>query len=149
MRRLLTVLAAVLAASAAAAQNTPAGLWKTIDDHAKKERSLVRVVDSNGVLSARIEKLLDPQAKLDRVCDQCSDDRKDKPVVGLEIVRGVKKNADSDAEPVWDGGTILDPENGKSYKVRMTPLEGGKKLQVRGYVGSPVFGRSQVWVRVE
>lgn len=149
MKRLLTTMAAVLAVSGAAAQNTPAGLWKTIDDHTKKERSLVRVVDSNGVLSARIEKLLDPQAKLDRVCDRCSDDRKDKPVVGLEIVRGVKKNADSDAEPVWDGGTILDPENGKSYRVRMTPLEGGKKLQVRGYVGSPMFGRSQVWVRVE
>ena len=83
--------------------------------------------------------------KQDAVCDKCSDDRKDKPVVGMEIIRGVKKND----ETLWDGGTILDPNDGKVYKVRLSPAEGGGKLEVRGYIGAPLLGRTQTWIRVE
>jgi len=147
MKRLLLALAATLAVAGAQAQATPAGLWKTIDDSTKKERSLVRIVDTDGVLSGKLEKLLDPDAKQDAVCDECSDDRKGQPLVGLPIIRGAKKSADTDG--LWDGGTILDPANGKTYKLRLKPVEGGRKLEVRGYVGAPLFGRSQTWIRVE
>ena len=78
------------------------------------------------------------------VCKECSDDRKDKPLLGLEIIRGAKK---AEGKDVWEGGKILDPENGRNYTLRMTPVEGGKKLEVRGSIGP--FGRTQTWVRVQ
>ncbi len=140
-----TLIAATLLslAGTAWAQATPAGLWKTIDDETKQEKSLVRIVDTAGVFSGKVEKILDP-AKQDGKCEKCTDARKDKPVLGMTIVEGVKKNAD---EAWFDGGTILDPNNGKSYKVRMTPKDGGKALEVRGFIGP--FYRNQTWQRVE
>ncbi|AKJ31230.1 DUF2147 domain-containing protein [Caldimonas brevitalea] len=146
MKKLLA-LAAALVTTAAFAQPSPVGLWKTIDDSTKKEKSLVRITESGGSLTGRVEKVLDPEAKTDAVCEKCSDDRKDKPVAGLTIIRNVKKNAD-DAQ-LWDGGDILDPNNGKVYKVRLKPTDGGQKLEVRGYIGAPMLGRTQVWQRVE
>lgn len=130
-------------AGAACAQATPAGLWKTIDDETKQEKSLVRIVDSGGTLSGRIEKLLDP-SKADARCDKCSDARKGQPVVGMTIIENVRKNAD---EAYWEDGSILDPNNGKNYRVRLTPKDGGKALEVRGYIGP--FYRNQTWIRVE
>jgi uncharacterized protein (DUF2147 family) len=143
MKKILCTLALGLAAAAAQAQATPAGLWKTIDDESKAEKSYVRLSESGGVLSGKIEKLLDP-TKQDSVCDKCSDARKDQKVLGMTIVEGVKKHTD---EPYWDGGTILDPNNGKTYKVRLTPKDGGKALEVRGFIGP--FYRNQQWIRVE
>jgi uncharacterized protein (DUF2147 family) len=141
---LVAALGLGLFASIAHAQATPAGLWKTIDDETKKERSLVRIGEAGGVYTGKIEKLLDP-TKQDAVCEKCTDDRKDKPVLGLTIVKGVKQNADD--KDRWDGGEILDPNNGKTYKVRLTPVDGGKALQVRGFIGP--FYRNQTWTRVE
>ncbi|HMM85603.1 DUF2147 domain-containing protein [Azohydromonas sp.] len=138
----LTVLLAG-AATLAAAQSTPVGLWRTIDDETKQEKSLVRIVDNAGILVGKVEKLNDP-SKQDAKCDKCSDARKDQPVLGMTIVEGVKKNPD---EAYWDGGTILDPNNGKVYRVRMTPKDGGKALEVRGFIGP--FYRNQTWLRVE
>ena len=143
MKRILGALVLAFTASAACAQASPVGLWKTIDDETKQEKSLVRITESAGVLSGRIEKIVDP-AKQDSVCDKCEDARKGQKVLGMTIVEGVKKNAD---EPYWDGGTILDPNNGKTYKVRMTPKDGGKALEVRGFIG--FFFRNQQWIRVE
>ncbi len=142
-----TAFAALLSFTAvsALAQMSPVGLWKTIDDDTKKEKSLVRITDSNGVFSGRIEKLLDPATKPDEVCEKCTDDRKDKPVLGMTIMRGVKQNADDPA--VYDAGHILDPNNGKTYRVRIKPVDGGQKLEMRGYIGP--FYRTQVWWRVE
>lgn len=131
------------AASLAAAQSTPVGLWRTVDDETKQEKSLVRIVDNGGVLAGKVEKLNDP-SKQDAKCDKCTDARKDQPVLGMTIVEGVKKNPD---EAYWDGGTILDPNNGKVYRVRMTPKDGGKTLEVRGFIGP--FYRNQTWLRVE
>ena len=145
MKKTLTLIALMLAGSAWA-QATPVGLWKTIDDKTKTERALVRITESGGVFVGHIEKLLAADAKPDATCDKCEDDRKDKPMVGLQIVRGVKK---SDSEGLFDGGTILDANEGKIYKVRMQPADGGKKLEVRGYVGMPMLGRTQTWMRVE
>ncbi|MGA0609395.1 DUF2147 domain-containing protein [Caldimonas sp. KR1-144] len=147
MKHFATTLLLATAAFAAQAQTTPAGLWKTIDDETKQEKSLVRIAESGGALNGRIEKLLDPKALPDAKCDKCSDERKDQPVAGLLIIRNVKKNADDAA--LWDGGDILDPNNGKVYKVRLKPIDGGKKLEVRGYIGAPLLGRTQTWVRVE
>ena len=91
-----------------------------------------------------LEKRLSKDAKPDDVCKECTDDRKDKPLLGLEIIRGAKK---ADGKDVWEGGKILDPENGRNYTLRMTPVEGGKKLEVRGSIGP--FGRTQTWIRVQ
>ncbi|MCU0775417.1 MAG: DUF2147 domain-containing protein [Ideonella sp.] len=139
-------VAALLAHGAAFAQASPAGLWKTIDDKTKKERSLVRITESGGVFVGRIERRLDPAAKPDATCDKCTDDRKDKPIDGLEIIRAVKK---SDGDNLWDSGTILDPEEGKTYRVRLQLADEGKRLEVRGYIGAPLLGRTQNWMRVE
>ena len=136
----------IAAAGAVSAQSTPVGVWKTIDDKTKTERAQIRIAESGGVYSGKIEKLLAADAQQDGVCDKCSDDRKDKPMIGLEVIRGVKRG---EAENTWDGGTILDAAEGKIYKVRMQPTEGGKKLEVRGYVGMPMLGRTQTWIRVE
>ena len=146
MAHLAKPLAALLAAAACAlahAQPTPVGLWKTIDDETGKEKSYVRVVEANGVLSGKVEKLLDP-AKQEAKCDKCSDARKDQPILGMAILEGVRRH---EGEGYWDGGTILDPNNGKTYRVRLTPKDGGKTLEVRGYLGP--FWRNQTWLRVE
>ena len=140
-------IACLLAAASlpAWAQSTPAGVWKTIDDTTRKEKSLVRIVETNGVYSGKVEKVLDPDAPKDATCKDCSDDRKDKPVVGMTIIRNVKANGDD--KTVFDGGDILDPNNGKVYRVRLRPFDDGRKLEVRGYLGP--FYRNQTWLRVE
>jgi uncharacterized protein (DUF2147 family) len=143
MRRLFTTVVLLAAAGAAWGQATPAGLWKTIDDNTGQAKSLVRIVDEGGVVTGKIEKLLDP-AKQDAKCDKCDGARKDQPVLGMTIIEGAKKEAD---DPYWAGGTILDPNNGKTYRLRLTPKDGGKALQVRGYIGP--FYRNQTWLRVE
>lgn len=140
----LLVLAAC--SQAAMAQMSPVGLWKTIDDETKKPKALVRVTETEGTISARIEKLIDPD-KPDPICDKCTDERKDKPVIGMTIMRGVKKNSDEPAQ--WDQGDILDPNNGKVYRVRLRPIEDGAKMEVRGYLGVALFGRTQHWYRAE
>ena len=126
------------------AQMTPVGVWHTINDKTKEISSEVHVMEVAGVLSGKIMKLLRKEAKQDAVCDECTDDRKGKPLLGLEIIRGAKK---ADGKEVWEDGKILDPENGKNYTLKLTPIEAGKKLEVRGSIGP--FGRTQTWVRVQ
>jgi uncharacterized protein (DUF2147 family) len=142
----LIAIALLAAVGSVCAQGTPVGVWKTIDDKTKTEKAQIRITEAGGVYSARIEKLLASDAKPDSVCDKCSDDRKDKPIVGMEIMRGVKRG---DGDNTWDGGTILDAAEGKVYKVRLQTADGGKKLEVRGYIGMPMMGRTQTWIRVE
>jgi uncharacterized protein (DUF2147 family) len=141
--------AALLLAACGAAQAqpaaTPVGLWKTIDDETKAEKSLVRIgADAAGTLSGKIEKLLDP-AKAAAVCQKCSGERHDRPIAGMTVLEGARKAEGSEA--VWEGGQILDPNNGKTYKVRLRPIDDGARLEVRGYIGP--FYRNQVWLRVE
>jgi len=146
-RSLLVASLLAGAAFSALAQATPAGLWKTIDDSTKKEKSLVRIVESSGVFSGKVEKFLDPATAADSVCKDCSDERKDKPILGMTIVRDVK--ASTDDKMVFEGGDILDPNNGKVYRVKVKLVDGGAKLEVRGYIGTPMLGRTQTWIRVE
>ncbi|WP_413891647.1 DUF2147 domain-containing protein [Candidatus Skiveiella danica] len=145
MKRSLAAILFVAFSASALAQVSPVGVWKTIDDETKKEKSLVRIKETNGVFTGTIEKFLDPATKVDEVCDKCTDDRKGKPVLGMTIIRNIKASADD--KGIWDGGDILDPNNGKVYKARLKPVDGGKKLEMRGYIGP--FYRTQVWLRVE
>jgi uncharacterized protein (DUF2147 family) len=135
---------ALMGAGAAWAQNSPVGLWKTIDDDGKTEKSLVRITDGGGTLTGKVEKIFDA-SKQDSKCDKCTDERKDQPVLGMTILRHLKQDADD--KEVWSGGEILDPNNGKTYKARLKPLDGGRQLRMRGYIGP--FYRTQVWQRVE
>ena len=123
---------------------TPVGTWRSIDDDTKQPKAQIVISDSAGVLSGRIEQLLRPGVDPKAVCDRCTDDRKDKPMVGLEIIRGAKK---VDGKDVWEGGKILDPESGRNYTLRLTPVANGSKLEVRGSVMG--IGRTQTWVRVQ
>jgi uncharacterized protein (DUF2147 family) len=126
------------------AQMTPVGLWKSVDDKTGEPKSEIRITDQGGVLSGRVEKLLRQGADPAALCTACTDERKDQPMVGLEIIRGAKK---AEGKEVWEGGKILDPESGKSYTLRLTPTDSGSKLDVRGSIGP--FGRTQTWVRVQ
>jgi len=108
--QLASALFFIAAATAAHAQNTPVGVWKTIDDDTKQEKSLVRITESGGVVSGKIDKLLNP-TEPNPVCDKCSDDRKGKPITGMSIIEGLKQSGE-----VWEGGEILDPNNGKVYR---------------------------------
>lgn len=153
-RRAVLALAAIAAASALpgprggmaglpAAYADPGnavGLWQSIDDASGKPKALIRISESGGVLSGRIEKLL--ADKPDAVCEKCEGELKDKPIAGMTIIQGLKKGEDW-----YEDGTILDPNNGKTYRCRLKAIEGGAKLEVRGFIGSPLLGRTQTWVR--
>ncbi len=146
MMKYITFFALLLGALLTAqASDSPVGLWRTIDDKTGKEKSLVRVVEVNGEFKASIEKLFrEPHEEQNPNCDKCPGDRKNKPVLGMTIMTGLKK-----AGSEYDGGEILDPANGKIYRCKMWTAEGGKKLNVRGFVGVAVLGRTQVWLREE
>ncbi|HMA08867.1 MAG TPA: DUF2147 domain-containing protein [Ramlibacter sp.] len=140
------VLAAGLLSIAAGAwaQASPTGLWRSIDDKTGEPKAEIRIAESDGALKGHIEKVLRKDAKPDAKCDECKDERKGQPMVGLEIIRGAKK---VDGKDVWEGGKILDPENGREYRLRLTPADDGRKLDVRGSFGP--FWRTQHWVRVQ
>lgn len=137
--------AALLAAGPALAQMSPVGLWRSIDDNTGQARAEISIKDNGqGGLNGKVERSLQAIPSPEPNCNLCTDDRKGQPKIGLEIIRDAKKSGN---DLVWEGGTILDPENGKTYKVRLSPQDGGKTLQVRGYIGP--FFRSQVWQRVQ
>lgn len=144
LKNLLVAAAATLTIAAAQAQMSPVGSWHSVDEKTGELKSLIVIADKGGALNGHIEKLLRKEADQKGVCKECSDDRKDKPMLGLEIIRGAKQ---VEGKEVWEGGKILDPENGKEYTLRMTPIEGGKKLEVRGSIA--FFGRTQTWIRVQ
>ncbi|BDU20826.1 DUF2147 domain-containing protein [Dyella sp. GSA-30] len=135
----------LLAAGASyAANNTPVGTWKTIDDKTHQPKSIVQISEVNGELQGKVLQVLQSDEGPHPVCKECDGDRKDKPVEGMVILWGVKQDGD-----VWDGGKILDPKNGKVYKVKLQTTDGGSKLDVHGYIGFSLIGRSQIWERQE
>ena len=145
MRQALAAIIFVAISAPAWAQMTPEGLWRNIDDKSGEAKAEIRIQgNSAGVLTGVLEKRLAKDAKPDDLCKECSDERKNQPILGLEIIRGAQK---AEGKDVWEGGKILDPENGRNYTLRLTPIEGGKKLEVRGSIGP--FGRTQTWVRVQ
>lgn len=148
MKSVLTMsiaIAALFAGSAAFAQTSPVGLWRTIDDATGKQKSLVRITETNGIFSGKVEKLF-REASEDQnpVCDKCDGELKGKPALGMTILTGIKQDGKS-----YEGGKILDPNNGKVYSSKLTLIDGGKKLEMRGYIGAPMLGRTQTWIREE
>ena len=132
-------------ASIALAESTPAGLWRTIDDHSGKEKSLVRIVEVNGEFRGTIEKLFrEPGEEPNPNCEKCPGDKKNRPVVGMMILTGLRKD-----NSLWSGGEILDPQNGKTYKCKVWLENKGRDLHVRGFIGMALLGRTQVWKREE
>jgi len=131
------------AVTAFAQTDSPVGTWQTIDDHTGQPKALVQISqDANGTLSGKVIKGLNPNDQPDKRCTACTDARKGQPILGMTIISDMKKDGDN-----WDGGQILDPENGKLYKCKMHVEDGGQKLVVRGYIGVSLLGRSQTWIR--
>lgn len=125
------------------AQASPVGLWNTISDRDGKPTAVVEILATGAELSGVVRALLVPADPEDSICGKCTDDRKGQRVVGMEILRHM--HADGDGQ--WSGGEILDPENGKTYRATLKLVDGGQKLVLRGYIGLPLFGRSQSWLR--
>lgn len=120
---------------------SPVGLWKSIDDASGKPRALIRITESKGTLQGKIEKLFSPSSENPK-CDKCEGALKNAPIVGLVILSGLKRDG---AE--YGGGQIVDPESGKVYSSKIRLSDDGKKLDVRGFMGVSLLGRSQTWER--
>jgi uncharacterized protein (DUF2147 family) len=134
-----------VAAWAQAAPATPAGLWQSVDDSTGQPRALIRITQANSVFTGVIERSLQPTpAGVVQRCELCTDDRKGQALIGMQMIRGIRQ---SGVDALWDGGEILDPDKGKSYKLQLRLKGDGKQLQVRGMVGP--FFRNQTWNRVE
>lgn len=141
----ITGAAALVCSSAFAQEMSPVGLWKNIDDETGKPKALIRITENNGELSGKIEKLYRaPEEEQNPKCDKCEGARKDQPIIGMTILWGMKQDGTE-----YNGGQILDPANGKTYKSKMSFDDSSKKLNVRGYIGMPMLGRTQTWIRSE
>lgn len=135
---------ALLAGTVARADDaTPVGTWTTIDDATGKPRSTVRIWEADGTLQGRIESVA-PEPGKDPVprCTRCEGDRKNQPIVGMVILWGLSRDGAR-----WTGGHILDPDSGTIYRCALRPVQGGERLEVRGFVGLSLLGRTQTWVR--
>jgi uncharacterized protein (DUF2147 family) len=122
---------------------SPEGVWRTIDDNTHKVRGLIRLYEQNGEVFGKVEASFDPK-EANEVCGRCSDDRKNKRVVGMVVMRNMKKRGSE-----YGGGDILDPDTGQVYRCKFTMEDGGRKLVVRGFIGLSLLGRSQIWLRQE
>lgn len=138
------VLLASLAGTAQAAPDPVLGLWLTTDEKSNKPSAVVKLEVVDEVLHGTIVKLF-PQAGVpaDPVCKLCADERRDKPVLGMTILTGLKRTAAGN----WSGGEILDPKIGKVYKVKLSATENSKTMEVLGYVGVPLMGKTRIWQR--
>lgn len=135
----------VLSAFAATSQTSPAGYWRTIDDETSRPKSIVEITETGGELEGKVVKLLDREGKdPNPICDGCPGDRKGQPVKGMTILWGLEPENGE-----WTNGTILDPSSGDTYDATLKLRKGGEKLDVRGYIGFSMLGRTQVWERVE
>ena len=144
MLRSLTALAFSVSCVSAMAQMSPLGLWQTISDTDGKATAEVRISSTPAGLVGVVEKALTTSNEPN--CDKCTDERKGQSKLGMQIIRGAKK---SEGKDVWEDGNILDPNNGTVYKLKLSPIEGGKKLEVRAFIGFALLGRTQTWVRVQ
>ena len=142
-----TLMAAMLAVPlmalslVASAADPVVGRWKTIDSETGKPKSFVEITQAaNGTISGRIVELINP-SKPNPTCDKCKDDRRNKPITGMEIIRGMKAEGGGE----YAGGTILKPDEGKVYKSKMALIEGGQKLEVSGCIA--FICKSQTWLR--
>ncbi|MEC4113992.1 DUF2147 domain-containing protein [Myroides pelagicus] len=140
MKNFLMTLAVTLTAVCTIQAQEIVGKWKTIDDNTGKEKSIVEIYEKGGKYYGKVIKLLNP-SKPNPTCDNCEGDEKGKPIEGLVIIKGLEKK-----EGEYTGGKITDPESGKQYKCA-AKLNGKDKLDVRGYVGFSLLGRTQTWIK--
>ena len=127
-----------------AKSNSPIGKWKTIDDNGKPS-GVIEIWEEKGVLYGKILETIDkPKDGKPKLCEKCEGVLKNAPIIGLRIIWDMKKDGSE-----WNGGRILDPDNGKIYRSKISLLNNGKKLEVRGYIGFSFIGRSQIWQRLE
>jgi uncharacterized protein (DUF2147 family) len=133
------------AAPKPAANLTPVGVWKTIDDLTGKPKSILQLsLTAQNTLQGKVIRIFPTEGQDQKIlCTQCKGDKHNQPVVGMIILTGLKQAKDG-----WVHGEILDPHNGKTYRCTAQLVDNGNKLTVHGYVGLPLFGRSQVWERV-
>ncbi len=147
---LLAAAGSAYATYAVPTGTTPVGTWKQIDDMTGKATSLLQITNQRGGLEAKVLKTLymtPEQIARDGVpprCTQCKGARHNQPINGMTIMWGVHKGSKNN---VWDGGHILDPDNGMVYSVRLQLKNNGSKLAVRGYIKTPLLGRTQTWLR--
>jgi uncharacterized protein (DUF2147 family) len=133
----------VLGASLIAYQPSPAGRWKTVDDRTGQVKSIVVIEEVNGELRGKVDRIFAPPAKeANPLCEKCPGELRNKPVLGMQIMWGLRRDGDE-----YTGGRVMDPEEGKTYRCKLRLVEGGKKLQLRGYIGFSLLGRTQTWVR--
>lgn len=138
----LIILFSFLSITFIANAQSVSGKWKTVDDETGDAKSIVEITERDGKIYGKVIEILNV-AKKDAKCQNCDGKDKDKPVVGLEILKGLTKSGNE-----YTNGKILDPSKGKLYKCTVT-LNGADKLSVRGYVGISAFGRTQTWTRVK
>jgi uncharacterized protein (DUF2147 family) len=144
MKLLLTILSFLTLQTFVTAQ-TAVGVWKTIDDKTNEAKSEVTITDVNGKIFGKVTKLLRKTADPNRKCVDCKGAKKGQLILGMNIVEGLWKSGDQ-----WEGGTITDPENGKEYSCKIKFKNGNPdQLEVRGFLGISLLGRSQTWYRVK
>jgi len=144
MKRWIAALTVCVIASLAHAADltSPVGLWKSFDDEGKPS-AFVQIYQDGAELKGKVTQVIPGPGKPEHpVCDKCEGDLKGKPVVGMLIMWGMKRDGSE-----WKSGELLDPKNGKVYSGKIELTDGGRKLKVRGFIGISLIGRTQIWVR--
>ena len=118
--------------------------WQTIDEKTGEKKAIVQLTESGGQVTGKIIKVLDSK-NAKATCEKCTGNLKNKPIEGLQILTGMK----ADGTNKWSNGKLVDPESGKIYSGKLTLSDNGQSLNLRGYVGTPVFGRTQTWQRIK
>lgn len=122
---------------------SPVGKWQTVDDKSGKPKSIIEISSVNNVLEGKVLELLDPDSA--PTCKKCKGEKANQPIVGMIVLWNV---TEAENKKSWGGGEILDPKKGKTYSVKLTLQKGGDELKVRGYIGAPFIGRTQVWKKL-
>ena len=139
----LGLLVLLSSALAWADEPSPVGRWRAFDPDTNELRSIIEITMVGDTLEGKIVKRFPPPGDpLHGVCGACAGERKDKPIVGMTVLWGLKRDGDG-----WGGGTIVQPRSGKEYSLQMHTEAGGSKLKVRGYIGAPLLGETQIWTR--
>ncbi len=137
------VAATILNSTSWAQSASPIGLWKSIDDKTGKPTAIIRITEFEGKFQGRIEKVIPgPGESATPLCSECQGELRNQPIVGMTILSGLRQAGNEYTE-----GQILDPDSGKLYRCTVRLIDGGNRLNIRGYIGIPLLGRTQVWLR--
>lgn len=143
MQYLLFILTLVTFSGLSAQNDTPEGRWTTIDEETGSPKSIVEIYAKSGAYYGKVAKIL--TGNTTAVCDACEGAKKNKPILGMVIVEGLQPNDDAAGE--WEGGTILDPQKGATYRLSVWYEDGNSDvLYVRGRHWTGLY-RTQKWIR--